>query len=89
MFIDASSWKSSFAAYGMCTCAILFWLLHGRHWKSFLISLLKYSSQYALLKMGLNETYAIGVISPQISHMWTRKASDTSNSLSFKNALAP
>jgi hypothetical protein len=31
MFIDASSWKSSFAAYGMCTCEILVLFLQGRH----------------------------------------------------------
>ena len=36
-----------------------------------------------------DDTYAIGVISPQISQMCTRKASDTSNSRSFKKALAP
>ena len=34
-------------------------------------------------------TNAMGVISPQISQMCTRKASDTSNSRSFKKALAP
>ena len=31
MFIDASSWKRSLAAYGMCTCEILVLFLHGRH----------------------------------------------------------
>lgn len=34
-------------------------------------------------------TYAMGVISPQISHMWTLKASETSKSLSLRKALAP
>lgn len=33
MFMDWSSWKRSFAAYGMCTCAILVLFLHGRHSK--------------------------------------------------------
>lgn len=35
------------------------------------------------------KTYAIGVMSPQISQMWTRNASDTSNSRSLRNAAAP
>lgn len=33
MFIDCSSWNSSFAAYGMWTCAILVLFLQGRHSK--------------------------------------------------------
>ena len=38
---------------------------------------------------GQTGTYAIGVISPQMSQMCTRNASDTSNSRSFRKALAP
>ena len=34
-------------------------------------------------------SFAMGVMRPQISQMWTRKASLTSSSLSFKNAEAP
>ena len=34
-------------------------------------------------------TYAIGVMRPQMSQIWTLKASETSNNLSFKKALAP
>src|SRR5204863_7538719 len=40
MFIEASSWNSSLAAYGMCTCEILFLFLHARHSKSPFFSLL-------------------------------------------------
>ena len=42
-----------------------------------------------LQNLRLEVAYAIGVMSPQISHTWTLKASDTSNNLSFRNALAP
>lgn len=40
MFIDASSWKRSLAAYGMCTCEILVLFLHGRHSNEFFFRLL-------------------------------------------------
>lgn len=33
MFMAANSWKSSLAAYGMCTCAIFVLFLQGRHSK--------------------------------------------------------
>lgn len=31
MFIDASSWNRSLAAYGICTCEMRCLLLHSRH----------------------------------------------------------
>lgn len=31
MFIDANSWKSSFVAYGICTCEIFVLFLQGLH----------------------------------------------------------
>jgi uncharacterized lipoprotein NlpE involved in copper resistance len=40
MFIDASSWKSSFAAYGIWICEILVLFLHGRHSKEFFLRFL-------------------------------------------------
>ena len=40
MFIEASSWKSSLAAYGMCTCEILVLFLHGRHSNVFFLRFL-------------------------------------------------
>ena len=42
MFIEASSWKSSFAAYGICTCEILFLFWHARHSNVFFLSLLQF-----------------------------------------------
>ncbi len=40
MFIDASSWKSNLAAYGMCTCEILVLFLQGRHSNVFFLRFL-------------------------------------------------
>ena len=99
MFIDASSWKSSLAAYGMWICEILVLFLHGRHSKEFFLRFLQsvsavdpcFRTRPPPLPVWNSavQTYATGVISPQMSQMCTRKASDTSNSRSFKNALAP
>lgn len=43
MFIDASSWKRSLAAYGICTCEIRCLLLHSRHSNSPFLSFLQLS----------------------------------------------
>ena len=40
MFIDASSWKSNLAAYGMWICEIFVLFLHGRHSNEFFFRLL-------------------------------------------------
>lgn len=92
MFMAASSWNRSLAAYGMWTCAILVLFLHGLHSKDcfvkFLESHVSSVKHFMELKSWLS-TYAIGVMSPQTSQMWTLNASDTSNRRSFKNAAAP
>lgn len=87
MFIDASSWKSNLAAYGMWICEIFVLFLHGRHSKDWVEILLGRSARDThQLNKG---TYAMGVMSPQMSQTWTLKASETSNNLSFRKAAAP
>lgn len=43
MFMDMSSWNSSLAAYGMCTCAMRVLFLQGRHSNDCLVRLLSRS----------------------------------------------
>lgn len=40
IFMDANSWNKSLAAYGICTCEILFLFLQARHSKSPFLTLL-------------------------------------------------
>ena len=47
MFIAWSSWKSSLAAYGICTCDILFLLLQFLHSNVFFFSFLKGTSVFS------------------------------------------
>lgn len=48
MFMDWSSWKRSFAAYGMWTCAIFVLFLQGRHSNDCLDRFLRGTSVYFL-----------------------------------------
>src|ERR1700722_6200566 len=48
MFIAWSSWKSSLAAYGICTCDILFLLLQFLHSNVFFFSFLNGTSVFHL-----------------------------------------
>lgn len=86
----ASSWNSNFAAYGMKTWATWFLFLQGRHSKFCFVKFLCANELASVSTRVCDKTtYAIGVMSPQISQMCTRKASETSNKRSFKKAAAP
>jgi hypothetical protein len=89
MFMDISSWKSSLAAYGMCTCAILVLFLQGLHSNVCLVRFLHYPLAYRKKRKVEGGTYAIGVMRPQFSQMCTRNASETSKRRSLRKEAAP